>query len=600
MNAYPKLRKLTLGLATIALMAAGACSSDSPSEPSRTPGPAPGTGGGTSSTFNVTVTVAPTAVPIGSTEPVLVTVRATRRDNGQPAANGTAAVVSAATGAFGALGGPSSVAVTLTNGVAQLQYFAPDQSTATSVTIQANVAGSIGQAQLTLEGEVNFFVSFVEPSSGSPQGGDTVTINGGGFKAPARVLFGSTNAQVLSVSANRITVRTPVSSSPPDQRITVSVTVTIDVNGDDQASDTITGAFTYTPGGGGDVQPAIFTVTPGTGPNEGGTVVSITGEGFAAPVQVEFGSDGTFLEAEVLNVTSTNIQVRTPAATGFGQALQNQSVSVRVRNLDSGLTATRVNAFRYGSEVLITGASPDRGPVSGGDTVTVFGQGFDAPVLVELSDVQQQVISVTGTEIVFVTSGLAGVCGNSTQLVTVTNIETGAQAVPTAGDVFYTYSILGFEPLIFQIVPNTGAEGGNTQVTISGENLGNVLTTFGDKPASQVSAAANGSQVVVRTPFLPRADFAVEACDDNADGSQGERFIPTAVDVTVTDRITTCTFTFPDGFSYTPADSTCRNDVGAMEPPPECSDGVDNDGDMDIDFPDDAECVDADDDDESA
>jgi hypothetical protein len=137
-------------------------------------------------------------------------------------------------------------------------------------------------------------------------------------------------------------------------------------------------------------------------------------------------------------------------------------------------------------------------------------------------------------------------------------------------------------------------------VTITGENLGNVLTTFGDRPATQVSAAANGSQVVVRTPFLPRAEFATEPCDDNADGSQGERFISTAVDVTVTDRVTTCTFTFPDGFAYTPADASCRNDVGMMDPDPECSDGVDNDGDTLVDFPDDPECADADDDDESA
>jgi hypothetical protein len=264
------------------------------------------------------------------------------------------------------------------------------------------------------------------------------------------------------------------------------------------------------------------------------------------------------------------------------------------------LTATRANAFRYGVEVLMTGISPDRGPVGGGDTVTIFGQGFDAPVQVELGNDQQTVISVTGTEIVFRTVGLAGLCGNSTQSVSVTNLETGAVASAVGGDLSYTYTILGFEPLIFLIDPPLGPEGGNTQVTITGENLGNVLTTFGDRPATQVSAAANGSQVVVRTPFLPRAEFATEPCDDNADGSQGERFISTAVDVTVTDRVTTCTFTFPDGFAYTPADSSCRNDVGMMDPDPECSDGVDNDGDTLVDFPDDPECADADDDDESA
>lgn len=595
MTAHPKLRKLTLGLATVAMMAAAACSTDSPSEPSRTPAPPPGTGGGGGS-FNVTVTLAPTAIPVGSTDPVLVTVRATRQDNGQPAANGTVAVVSALIGGFTAVGGASSVTVELINGAAQVQYFAPEATTAASVTIQANVAGSIGQAQLVFDEEVNFFVSFVEPASGSPQGGDEVTINGAGFQAPVRVLFGGTNAQVLSVSPNRIRVRTPASASPPDQRVTVAVTVTNDVNGEEQATDTIAGAFTYTPGG-GDQQPAIFSVTPGTGPNEGGTVVTITGEGFVAPVQVEFALGGIALEAEVLSVTPSRIEVRSPAATGFGQSLQNQVVEVRVRNLNSGLPAPTPGAFRYGVDMLITGLSPGRGPVGGGDRVTIFGQGFDAPVQVFLGSIEQTVISVTGTEVVFRTAGLVGTCGNSTLGVTVTNIETGASATSPVG---YTYSIIGFEPLIFQVNPTTGAEGGNTQVTITGENLGNVLTTFGERPASQVSAAANGSQVVVRTPFLPRAEFTTEACDDNADGTQGERFIPTAVDVTVTDRVTTCTFTFPDGFAYTPADASCRNDVGPMDPDPECSDGIDNDMDGDVDFPADADCDDADDDDESA
>jgi len=596
MTANRPLRKLTLGLATIALMVAAACTSDSPSEPSRTPGTPPGTGGG-GTTYNVTVTVSPTSVAAGATDPVLVTVRATRTDNGQPAPTGTTAILSAQVGSFGAVGGANTATVTLTNGTVQVQYFAPETTTLSSVTIQANVAGSIGQALLGLDEEITFFVSFVEPNFGSPQGGDEVTVNGAGFEAPARVLFGGVNAQVLSVSPTRIRVRTPPSSQPPDQRTTVAVAVTIDVNGADEASDTIAGGFTYTPGGGGDVQPAIFSLTPGTGPNEGGTRVEIVGEGFQAPVQVEFGTAGTFLEAEVLSVTSTRIEVRTPAATGFGQALQNQSVTVRVRNLNSGLTATRADIFRYGVAVLITGFSPGTGPIGGGQAVTVFGQGFDAPAAVSVAGVGGTVLSVTGTELVVRTSAVAGVCGDVSGPISMTNLETGAGA---SSGTNYTYRVADSRPLVFDILPPTGVEAGGTAVTLTGENLGNVLTTFGGRPASELSAAADGSSVTVSTPFLPRAEFATEACDDNADGAQGVRFIPTAVDVTVTDRVTTCTFTFPDGFSYAPADASCRNDVGPVDPDPECSDGIDNDMDGDIDFPDDAECTDADDDDESA
>jgi hypothetical protein len=123
--------------------------------------------------------------------------------------------------------------------------------------------------------------------------------------------------------------------------------------------------------------------------------------------------------------------------------------------------------------------------------------------------------------------------------------------------------------------------------------------TFNGRPGSLVSTSADGSQVQVRTPFLPRDQFATEACDDNNDGAQGVRFIPTAVDVTVQNLATTCTFTFTDAYAYNPADASCRNDT-AVTPPatPQCADGIDNDGDMLIDLMD-PDCANAADDDES-
>jgi len=594
MKVFRTLRKLSVGMAALALLSAAACSSDSPSEPQRQPGTPPGTGGG-GTVYNVTVTTSPSSIPAGSTDAVLVSVRAVRADNGQVPPNGTAAVISVSAGALGSLAGPTSTAESLTNGQVQLQYFAPADNT-NPVTIQASVAGSVGQAVLQIEEAATFFVSFVDPNYGSPQGGDEVTVRGSGFEPPARVTFGSTNAQVLSVSPNSIRVRTPPSPGGPDQRQVVNVGVTINVNEAEQASDSVTGAFTYTPGGIPTDVPAVFSVTPGTGPNEGGTQVTIAGDGFQAPVQVEFGSAGTFLEAQVLSVSATSIRAVTPAATGFGQALQNQSVDVRVRNLDTGLSAVLGNAFRFGTDVLISGFSPDQGPIGGGQNVTVFGQGFDAPVQVLLGGVEQDVISVTGTEVVFRTAGLAGICGNQSVGLRVVNLETGAFADAMGT---YVYSIQNALPLIFKIAPTSGSENGNTQVVLTGENLGNVLVSFNNRPATPVSSAADGSSTTVRSPFLPRAELTTEACDDNDDGAQGERFIQTAVDVTVVDRITTCTFTFPDGYAYNPSDTSCRNDTAAAPAPePQCNDGIDNDGDTFVDLAD-PDCANAADDDES-
>lgn len=596
MTVRSMLRTLTTVATVGLLLVVPACSSDSPSEPRRDPGPPPGQGGG-AAVYNVTVTLDPPSAEPGGQNPVLVTVRAVRADNGAPAPTGTVATISALTGAFVTPGGDNSVQVTTTNGTATVNYF-PALEAEDSVVITANVAGSVGRATLLLDQPATFLISAVDPNFGSPQGGDVVTVRGNGFEPPVRVTFGGLNAEVLSSGDRSIRVRTPASPSPPSERATVAVSVTINVNEADVATDTLNNAFTYSPGGAPPTdQPVVLSVSPTTGPNEGGTPVSIVGEGFQAPVQVEFGAQGTFLEAQVLSVSNNRIEVLSPAATGFGDALRNSSVTIRVRNVNSGFIGELADAFRYGTEVRITAISPGSGPYFGGDVVTIFGQGFDAPVAVSIGGAGQTPLTVTGSEITFRTVPpiLSG-CSNFSGAVSVVNIETGEGA---SGPTF-TFLVTGFEPLIFKVTPNSGPEAGNTLVTIEGENLVDPQVEFGGRPAEVTSVAADGSQVQARSPFFPVTSLATEACDDNADGTQGTRYLPTPVDVTVSNRINGCSFTFTDAFSYIPADSSCRNDVGPTDPDPECSDGIDNDGDGDVDFPDDAECSDADDDDEAA
>ena len=465
------------------------------------------------------------------------------------------------------------------------------------MVVAANVAGSIGRVTLEVLEAATFFLSHVDPDVGTPQGGDVVTLVGGGFEEPVRVSFGSTNAQVLSVSPTRIRVRTPVSPSAPDQRVTVAVSATINLNQEGQASDTLSGAFTYSPGGTDSQQPVLLSVSPATGANEGGTRVTIVGEGFESPVQVEFGVSGTFLEAQVQSVTATRIVVITPAATGFGQSLRNQNVSIRVRNLDSGRTGTLAQAFRYGTQVLITSVSPGQVPYFGGNRVTIFGQGFSAPVAVELAGYPQSVVSVTGTEIVVNTVQiLTGSCSDASGEVSVVNIDSGDGA--SGGN--FTFLVTLYKPIIFSVTPPSGPQAGGTTLTVSGENLFDPVVSIGGRPAAVLSVAANGSSLTVRTPFLPLDEFDTESCDDNSDGTAGERYLPTSVNLSVTNRATTCETTFTKAFTYNPSNTSCRNDVGpAPGPTPQCADGLDNDGDTFIDLAD-PQCTDANDNNEAA
>lgn len=598
MKTHRALRKLSLWAAAGALILAGACSTDSPSEPDRSPGPAPGTGGGGGATYTVTVTAQPSVVPVASPDPVLVTVVARQAGGGNPP-NGTIAVVSTLLGSFGSPDGQSTVNLQLTSGRAQVTYFAPAAvgEGTNSVVVNASVAGSVGRTTIRFAEEDVFFVGSVQPSTGSPQGGDVVDILGSGFDGPVRVSFGSATAQVLSVSANRIRVRTPRSPGPGNEVTTVPVTVTINVNQEDEATDVLAGGFTYAPGG--DVQqPVVLSVTPATGPNEGGTRVRITGSGFSSPVQVEFGSGGTFVEAQIESVSPTEIVVRSPAATGFGQSLRNTNVDIRIRNLDSGLQATSTQSFRYGTEVLITSASPTIGPYFGGQIVTIFGQGFNAPVAIELANFAQNSLTVTGTELTLRTAAIrTATCSDPTGPIEVVNINSGDGASALS----YIYEVVRYTPVIFTVSPDSGDEDGGTVVTLSGRDLRTPLASIGGRPAEVLSTSADATTMTIRTPFLPLDEFNVEACDDNSDGTAGERYVPTSKDVQVVNADTTCSVTFTKGFTYIPDNRTCRNDVGPAPPPPpvQCEDGFDNDSDGLIDAAD-PQCTGPGDDDESA
>jgi hypothetical protein len=301
----------------------------------------------------------------------------------------------------------------------------------------------------------------------------------------------------------------------------------------------------------------------------------------------------------VLSVSANRLEVRSPPATGFGAILRDAPADIRVTNLNSGLSIVRDDAFRYGVEVRVISVGPNRVPYFGGDLVTIFGQGFRGPVAVGLAGWAQPTNSVTGTEIVVRTVGIApGECQDVEGNVSVVNIDTGAGNDPSESPPFI-WMVEQFAPVIFAVEPTSGPQTGGNNVTIRGNFLFSARVTIGGRPAEVLSASGDGSQIVVRAPFLPNEDLGTEACDDNADGTQGVRFVPTAVDVRVVNAATACEDTVTDTYVYNPSNTACRNDVGPVEEDPECSDGIDNDGDGDIDFPDDADCESAADDDES-
>src|SRR5258708_6342975 len=197
-----------------------------------------------------------------------------------------------------------------------------------------------------------------------------VAISGGGSAARVSVTFGSSSAPVKSVSPNAIVVIVPPSSTPVAVGSTLQVSITVNNNlgGTTPASATLTNAFTYIPGGGGGQQPQVFSVSPASGTNDGGTQIVIVGQGFVPPVQVFFGSGSSAtafngIEATVQSATATQLVVVSPPARGFGQDNTNQLVSLLIKNANTGFSTIDAAAFKYGSKVLVTSVAPTPTPL---------------------------------------------------------------------------------------------------------------------------------------------------------------------------------------------------------------------------------------------
>ncbi len=149
-------------------------------------------------------------------------------------------------------------------------------------------------------------VTALLPNSGPPAGGQSVTIEGTHLTHPTSVTFGpmreattvkvSTTGHVLSV------VTPPWTGSVTGGTVNVSVTTSLGTSPSSAASQ-----FTYTNA------PVVTGLTPSSGPESGGTTVTVTGLQFTGTTSVDFGT----VPATSFTVTSaTSITAVDPPGTG--------------------------------------------------------------------------------------------------------------------------------------------------------------------------------------------------------------------------------------------------------------------------------------------
>lgn len=565
MNTLRQKTYLVALLMVVAAFFAGCKGESSPTAPTTSTNP--GGGGVTPPTgASVTLTVSNANPFVSGTSVITATVT----QSGQPVPNGTAVEFTTDFGTFTETGATSALRTT-TNGVATVTL---TSSTAGKSTIQAVVNNVAKTTTVTFQLQqqpqcppncppVVAAITSISPTFGNPGGGETVTITGTNFQAPVRVFFdfgtGTTpkEAFVVSQTSTSIVVVTPPTDLGTGQTKNATIVVFNQAGTTSEARLTAPTPFVFQAEV---LTPSITTLSPSSGPIDGGTRVTIFGDAFQAPVQVFFGS----AEAQVVSVQFKQLIVMSPTARDTapgGSGAVTGAVDIKVININSSKTATLTQGFRYTPKMQITAFGPGTGTAFGGTRVTIDGIGFNDPVTVSIGGIVATPIKVTGTQVVAVTGRTPAPCTPPSGPVIITNVDNGDQATsaPTA------FAYIPEVPLITSVVtPTCNNPGCNVQVTVFKPGVGTdgtaiIRFTFGTGAALRTvfPTPTTITDPVGPTTFqmpIPTPDFPTVAC--TIGGLGGTRQTEAKVELRFTNVTTGCTDAIQN-FVIAPTNTTC-------------------------------------------
>ena len=221
--------------------------------------------------------------------------------------------------------------------------------------------------------------------------------------------------------------------------------------------------------------PTITTVSPASGPTNGGTVVTIT---------------GTNLTGATLTVNGTSIPTYSNTGTSFKittPAYYPGSISATLTTL--GGAVTKASAFTFAAAPTITTVSPASGPLAAGTAFTITGTNFIAGATVKVNGVAAtSVVVVSATSITAKTP--AGTAGARSVAVT----TAGGTTTLASG---FTYVAA---PTITSIAPTSGPTSGDTAITITGTNLTGATSVKVNGVAATSVQVMSATSIKARTP----------------------------------------------------------------------------------------------------
>lgn len=247
-------------------------------------------------------------------------------------------------------------------------------------------------------------------------------------------------------------------------------------------------------------------------------------------------------------IRTTNGGIATVAVTSSSAG--TATIQAVVNNVKATTTVrfqTIVQPPNNDTTVAITAITPALGRPAGGETITITGKNFKAPVRVLFDGgngnvKEAQVVSVSPTAVTVLTPAFDVGAGQQKK-VTITLInEAGSSSearVSSAANAF-TYQTEQLTPSITTVSPASGPINGDTRVTIFGSGFqAPVQVFFGSAEATVVSS--NFNQIVVLSP------------PGSATSSNGSGAVLGPVDVRVINiNSATTSNTLTGGFRYTP------------------------------------------------
>ncbi|MFM7251853.1 MAG: IPT/TIG domain-containing protein, partial [Ilumatobacteraceae bacterium] len=346
-------------------------------------------------------------------------------------------------------------------------------------------------------------VTSVAPAGGPLTSGTSVVLTGTGFdgvSGASAVQFGGVNA--VSYTVNSVTQITAVA---PARASAATVEVTVTGTGGTNATAGTGNDYTYY------AVPAISSLSPTSGPGQGGTPVVITGTGLLGATAVRFGATN----AASFTVNS-DTQITAISPSGMGNTSPTVTV-ITPGGTSNGLTFTTANNVRP----TVTGLSPSTGTTAGGTAVTVTGTNFTVNMsfTFTIGGVAYAATSVVVGSSTSATLVTPAVVATGTAVVSATN---SALASQTNGSFAYTAAV----PTVTGVSPSTGPTSGGTSVTITGTGfITGATVKFGSLSATGVVVNSPTSITAVSpatiTPGLVAVTVTTSGGSSTPAGAQG-------------------------------------------------------------------------------